>query len=65
MTDKAITRIYAVKEDGKPTRLVRAPSQASAVRHVTKPRFGAEVATPDELVEMTLKGVKIEEAKAD
>lgn len=65
MTDKQLTRIYAVKQDGKPTRLVRAASQAAAVRHVVKPQFTAEVAQPDELVELTLKGIKVEESSAE
>lgn len=74
MTDKQLTRIYAVKfspaNDATPkgpswTKLVRASSQAAALRHVIKPMYEVDVATPDELVELTLKGVKIEEAKAD
>lgn len=70
MTDKQLTRIYAVKGIAfpgidAPTYLVRATSQAAALRHVIKPKYKVDVATPDELVALTLKGVKIEEAKAD
>lgn len=57
------TRIYRVDEraDGKTVGsfLVRAPNAAQAVRHIAQ-RFGAEVATQDDLVELTAKGVKVQ-----
>lgn len=69
MTDKQLTRIYTVTErDAKghaiSERLVRASSQAQAIRHVVDPRFTASVPSPDELVRLTLADVKIEDAKA-
>ena len=65
MTDKQrIRRIYLVKYQGK-QHLVRAGSQAQAIRHIVEPMFKAEVATPDELVACTKAGVHVEDAKAD
>ena len=64
MTDKQITRIYVVKQGDK-ERLVRAASGMQAIRHCTRPMFKAEVAAPDELVRLTLAGVKVEEVKAE
>lgn len=61
------TRIYLVTEDaaaGKVQRLVRAANTAQAIRHVVEPRFIAEVATPEQCVELGGKGTKIEDASA-
>jgi hypothetical protein len=41
--------------------LIRAPSQAQAIRHVAR-RFSAEVATQDDLVQLCAQGVVVEEA---
>ena len=65
MTAKQLTRIYVVKQQGKPDRLVRAVSQSQAMSHVIKPQVSAAVAEPDELVALTLGGTKVEEAKAE
>lgn len=54
------TRIYLI-EDGEHATLVRAPSQAQAVRHVAK-RFKCKVASQDDLVAHVGKGVKVETA---
>ena len=61
----AATRIYAVTVEGKHKKLVRAASQAAAIRHVAKPMFAADVATQDELVELAGKGVKVEDAASE
>jgi hypothetical protein len=63
------TRIYVVTEADKaretPLRhLVRAGSQAQAIRHIATPRFTAEVAEQDELVELVGAGVKVQTASA-
>lgn len=68
--DSKNTRIYRVIENSDGTRadaiyhLVRAASAAQAVRHVVSPRFTADVATPDQLVELVGAGVKVREATA-
>lgn len=59
---KENTRIYVVKQEGGKSRLVRAASQAQAIRHCTSPMFTAEVAAPDELVKLTLDKVQVEDA---
>ena len=51
------TRIYSV--DGK--HLVRAQSQAQALRHIVKNRHKVEVASQDDIVKMIGDGVKVEE----
>lgn len=64
------TRIYRVIENMDGTRaeavyhLVRAQSAAQAIRHIVSPRFGADVATPDQLVDLVGAGVKVREATA-
>lgn len=63
-------RIYTVTEANEPGQrgsvrhLVRASSQAQAIRHVVSEKFTADVATPDELVELCSAGVKVREATA-
>jgi len=59
------TRIYRVAENDEFIALVRARSQSEAVRHCTANRFGAKVATPDELVALIGEGFKVEQAKAE
>ena len=56
------TRIYKVSSpiDGVPTRLVRAPNPAQAVRHVVADTFNAAPATQDELVNLVSAGVVVE-----
>lgn len=59
-------RIYRVTEEGKEgCRLVRATSQAQAIRHVASTRFEAAVATQDDLVAALTNGSKVEEAGID
>lgn len=43
-------------------RLVRASSQSMAIRHVVRNTYKAEVATPDQLVDLVTIGTKVEEA---
>lgn len=59
------TRIYAVTSaDPDTLALVRATSQAQAVRHVTAD-YRAKVATQDQLVRLLQGGMKVEDATAD
>lgn len=60
------TRIYVVKDTDLHSRtLVRASSQAQAVRHVTKSRFEVEVASQDTIVSLMEAGLKVETAAAE
>lgn len=54
-------RIYLVRH-GKTSTLVRAKSQAAAIKHVTRD-IAAEVATQDELVAMLTAGSKVEDSE--
>lgn len=58
------TRIYVVsaRHDGHviARRLVRAPTQAQAIRHVATEAITAEVASQDDLVELVAAGAKVE-----
>lgn len=56
------TRIYLVTAADK-KRLVRAGSQAQALRHVARD-FTVEVATPEQTFELAKASVEIEEASA-
>lgn len=58
------TRIYLITNGAADPRLVRAPNQAQALRHIVKP-YKAEVASQDDLIAALGKGVKVEEAKAE
>jgi hypothetical protein len=57
------TRIYIVTNGASEPRLVRAPNQSQALRHIVKP-YKAEVASQDDLIAALNKGVKVEEAEA-
>lgn len=57
---KTPTRIYRI-DDGKADRLVRATSQAQAVRHVAS-GFAVRVATQDDIADLVTEGVKVEAA---
>lgn len=56
-------RIYVVthRTDGS-QRLVRATSNAAAIRHVAADTLGSALAAQDTLVELLQSGVKVEEA---
>lgn len=64
------TRIYRVVENIDDAaadavyHLVRAQSASQAIRHIVSPRFTADVATPDNLVDLVGAGVKVREATA-
>jgi hypothetical protein len=58
------TRIYIVTNGASDPRLVRAPNQAQALRHIVKP-YKAEVASQDALIAALGKGVKVEDAGAE
>lgn len=59
---KTPTRIYRV-DDGRNDRLVRAASQAQAVRHVAS-GFVVRVATQDDIAELVASGVRVEDPNA-
>lgn len=58
------TRIYAVG-NSEGTRLVRAATQAQALRHVAKSSYDVRVASQNDLVATIGTGAKVEEAGAD
>ena len=62
-------RIYVVHDDGKPIALIRASSQAAAIRHAMKDRFEAVVADQDHLVsllpKLTVQDAAGEETQAE
>ena len=57
------TRIYLVT-DGTEKRLVRAQSQAQAVRHCVK-HYSAETPTAEQLVSLVSAGTKVEDAQGE
>lgn len=69
----AQTRIYMVANaqgraaDGTelPSRLVRAHNASQALRHVAADTLAVAVASQDDLVRLTLAGVKVEAAGAE
>lgn len=58
---KTETRIYTV-DDGKDLRLVRATSQAQALRHVARTIYDVRVASQTDIVEHLEGGGKVETA---
>lgn len=58
---KADTRIYAVA-DSSEIFLVRATSQAQALRHVTRSLFTVKVASQDDIIEALGNGATVETA---
>jgi hypothetical protein len=58
------TRIYIVTNGTADPRLVRAPNQAQALRHIVKP-YTAKIPSQDELLAARDKGVKVEDAKQE
>lgn len=57
------TRIYLVTDrESQAKRLIRASSQAQAVRHAVAKRFDAEVASQDDLVQLLDAGQAVESA---
>ena len=64
----AAQRIYVVT-NGNGRQLVRASSQAQAIRHIVSTEYSAEVAKPDDIVELMTAGVQVqtagEEAQAE
>lgn len=62
MTDPK-TRIYLVT-NGENKRLVRATSNAAALRHAAKTSMSVRLATQEDCLEMAMAGVKVEEASA-
>ena len=59
------TRVYLVKEGMQTIGLIRARSQAEAIRHCTAGRFVATVADQDQLIEAVGKGMKVENAATE
>ena len=59
-------RIYRViNTETAAERLVRAQSQAQAIRHVVKETYRAAVAGQETIVELLTSGVKVEDAGAE
>jgi len=55
------TRIYLVTDQQtQAKRLIRAASQAQAIRHAVASRFGAEVASQNDLVTLLAAGQAVE-----
>lgn len=61
----AQTRVYLVHDGIAAIGLVRARSQAEAVRHCTAGRFVAQVADQDQLIEAIGKGMSVENATVE
>ena len=59
------SRVYMVKDGVAAIGLVRARSQAEAVRHCTAGRFVATVADQDVLIEAIGKGMTVENATTE
>lgn len=58
-------RVYAVHHAGTgTTRLVRAVNAATAVRHVVRTDYTAEVASQDDLIDLLSAGTRVEDAPA-
>lgn len=66
---KSTKRLYCVSEqisdDEMVEKLVRATSQASAIRHLVMGRFIAEPAKPEDIVRLMGAGVLVQEAGAE
>lgn len=59
------TRIYHVEDDDAHHYLVRATSQAQALRHVAGKTFTVEVATQDQIVNLVQAGQPVEDASSN
>ena len=62
------TRIYRVtakRPDGPKPRLVKASSQAQALRHVVEDTLTVELASQDDLVALVATGVKVEAVNSE
>lgn len=69
---KSTTRVYLVAEkradsEANPVRrrLVRATHQANALRHVAQQAYEVRVATVDDVLALTAKGVQVESIHAE
>jgi hypothetical protein len=60
-----VKRIYLVHHDGKPIALVRAVSQAQAIRKATEDKYEAVVADQDHLVQHLGKLPFMEDKEGD
>lgn len=58
-------RIYVVRSAAGNERLVKAASQAQALRHVARSLFEVYAAAPIEVVELMERGVKAEQAAVE
>ena len=59
------SRVYVLFESGKAEALIRARSQAEAIRHHTANRFEAVVADQDALIKHVGEGMKVVDAKPE
>jgi hypothetical protein len=56
-------RLYAITRAGVSTRLVKANSQAQALRHVATDEYSVTIPSPLETVDLVSQGVVVEVAK--
>jgi len=61
----ATNRVYVIHEDGKAVALVRAGTQAQAIRHIVGDRFEAVPADQDALIKHLGDGKKVQTAGED
>ena len=62
----AATRIYAVTDtENEDVALVRASTQAQAIRHVVKHRFDVAVADQEQLVDLLSRGYLVKDATGE
>lgn len=58
-------RIYVVMNDSGDPFLVRATSQAQALRHIAGRHYSVRIAKTTEIVDLMSKGTKVEDAKSE
>lgn len=59
------TRIYVVMNDAGDPFLVKASSQAQALRHIAGRYYSVRIAKTTEVVDLMSKGTKVEDAKSE
>ena len=59
------TRIYEVRDASGAPFLVKASSQAQALRHIAGRHYKVSVAKATDVAELMMSGVKVEDAKSE
>ena len=59
------TRIYEVRDASGAPFLVKASSQAQALRHIAGRYYSVRIAKTTEVVDLMSKGTKVEDAKSE